>query len=517
MFHLKNTALYARRIRADLLIEEGGRTGEQLKAFIREERGENASITVDQFLEEEATWDRIRREALRQALNESAPPDVTISEDDVFYLHRVKDAFDVYFLANITQEDKGRVTITFEQVARPELWDPNTGETEPINVYRVRDGRLEIELDFPPNEAHVVVLKGDADVPHVTDTNLCVEQVSTDAVVGFSGAAVKEVFARVATGGDEVEVRGESKSPRHPIRLPDRYRFEPEQDNVLVIGRWKMSLEDAVDDAAACMQPGYDDSAWLDVEQGAWEPQLPHERDDEVYPVALWYRTHFEIADLPSDVRLMIDGFAGSSYRLFVNGSEVEDKGVRSWLDAEIKEVNVLPFVRQGRNTVAVRLEVTRRTDGLLDLLKIVGDFSVYGSETSGFRIAARNTDVIVGSWTNQGYPFYSGTGVYRTELDVPAEYLDGGRLYLEADCGEDVLEVRVNDGEPRVAVWYPYRLDVTDDLHQGLNTIEIRVTNTLINILEGVQKASGLFAPPRIVHEHRYELVRKPEGAGHA
>lgn len=517
VFHLKNTALYARRIRADLLIEEGGRTGEQLKAFIREERGENASITVDQFLEEEATWDRIRREALRQALNESAPPDVTISEDDVFYLHRVKDAFDVYFLANITQEDKGRVTITFEQVARPELWDPNTGETEPINVYRVRDGRLEIELDFPPNEAHVVVLKGDADVPHVTDTNLCVEQVSTDAVVGFSGAAVKEVFARVATGGDEVEVRGESKSPRHPIRLPDRYRFEPEQDNVLVIGRWKMSLEDAVDDAAACMQPGYDDSAWLDVEQGAWEPQLPHERDDEVYPVALWYRTHFEIADLPSDVRLMIDGFAGSSYRLFVNGSEVEDKGVRSWLDAEIKEVNVLPFVRQGRNTVAVRLEVTRRTDGLLDLLKIVGDFSVYGSETSGFRIAARNTDVIVGSWTNQGYPFYSGTGVYRTELDVPAEYLDGGRLYLEADCGEDVLEVRVNDGEPRVAVWYPYRLDVTDDLHQGLNTIEIRVTNTLINILEGVQKASGLFAPPRIVHEHRYELVRKPEGAGHA
>ena len=53
-----------------------------------------------------------------------------------------------------------------------------------------------------------------------------------------------------------------------------------------------------------------------------------------------------------------------------------------------------------------------------------------------------------------------------------------------------------------------PYsRIDVTDDLRAGANEIEIRVTNTLINILEGVKHPSGLFGPPRLSFEHRYEI----------
>ena len=310
------------------------------------------------------------------------------------------------------------------------------------------------------------------------------------------------------TGDGEHELGAEGKSPRAPITLPDRYAFEPEQDNVLVVGTWKMAMEAEVEDADACMQPDYDDTGWLDVEQGAWEPQLPQERDEDTYPVTLWYRTSFQVEAKPDNPRLMIDGFAGSDYRLFLNGHEIEDEGTRSWLDAEIKEVGIEPYVQEGRNTVAVRLEVTRRTDGMLDLLKIVGDFALEGSDEEDYAIASGKQELHVGDWTKQGYPFFSGTGIYRAEIDVPADYLDGGRIYLEADCGEDVLEVRVNGGEPHVAPWHPYRLDVTDDLQEGTNTVEIRVTNTLINILEGVQKPSGLFGPPRLVHEHRYELT---------
>mgnify|MGYP006307313183 CR=1 FL=1 len=52
--------------------------------------------------------------------------------------------------------------------------------------------------------------------------------------------------------------------------------------------------------------------------------------------------------------------------------------------------------------------------------------------------------------------------------------------------------------------------VDISDDVQAGNNSIELHVTNTLINILEGVNKKSGLFVRPRIVHRHVYQLAVK-------
>jgi hypothetical protein len=264
-----------------------------------------------------------------------------------------------------------------------------------------------------------------------------------------------------------------------------------------------------MDDDASFASPGFDDSDWLDVEMGPWEPQLPYERDEQVYPVALWYRASFTVVDVPTNPRLMIDGFSGSGHRLFVNGEEITDEGRRSWLDAEIREVDLL--LKEGRNVVAVRLIVERKTDGMLDLLKVLGDFAVEDGA-----IMTAPTEMPFGGWTDKGYPFYSGTGVYRTSIDVASEFIGSGRVWLDADCGEDVLEVSVNGGEPMVAPWHPYRVDVTDHLREGENTFEIKVTNTLLNILEGEAQPSGLFKPPRLIHEHKYILtVDGDQGTG--
>ncbi|HET6567234.1 MAG TPA: glycosyl hydrolase, partial [Rhodothermales bacterium] len=59
------------------------------------------------------------KEQLRDVLRKCAAPDVTISAEDVFYLHRVKDGYDLYFLTNTTQRDLGRVEISFERIGRP--------------------------------------------------------------------------------------------------------------------------------------------------------------------------------------------------------------------------------------------------------------------------------------------------------------------------------------------------------------------------------------------------------------
>ena len=135
----------------------------------------------------------------------------------------------------------------------------------------------------------------------------------------------------------------------------------------------------------------------------------------------------------------------------------------------------------------------------------MVGDFALSGSDKE-YIITGQSDKLKVGDWTKQGYPFYSGTGIYSTEINIPEKYIDG-KLFLQADCGEDVLEISINGNEPVIVPWHPYKVDITGMVKPGSNTITIKVTNTLINILEGVRKESGLLKEPVISHSNIYTL----------
>lgn len=449
-----------------------------------------------------------KKKVLRKLLNQCAPPDVTISDEDVFYLHRVKDEYDLYFLVNTSDEDKGTVEITFEKAGKPELWNPVTGEIQPIHVFDIKKGRLIVSLDFPPCQSHVVMVGDNPVRPYVKSANVTVASFDGETVRGHAGkVAGEKVEARVATRKGERKLTGKAKKAFAAVQLGDKFEFTLDTDNVLCLSKWKMTLAENTSDKNA-VAPDFDDSKWLDVTQGAWEMQIPEERESDSYPVDLWYRTSFKVRDVPANTRLLIDGFSGSKHRLFVNGSEVKGKGKRSKIDAEIREVDIQPYVQKGRNIVAIKLTVTRRTDGILDLLKIIGDFAL--EERKGdYVIVTRAKQLRVGDWTGQGLPFYSGTVTYKSEFSLPEKYLNG-KLFLELDCGEDVVEISVNGSDSMVAPWRPYRFDITGLVQAGQNTVEISVTNTLINILEAVKKPSGLFRQPVIKHEHPYELSLK-------
>ena len=450
------------------------------------------------------------KKELQRILNQCATPDVTISDEEIFYLHRIKDGFDIYFFVNTSRQSKEHVRITFERLGQPELWDTTTGEISPIHVYNIRKNRLAMELSFPPSESRIVVVNGNHRKPHVVQTTLDVLSFNGTTVIG-SSAQTGSVVAKLETDRGTRVLRAVQRKPLPPITAKRKFSFRLEGDNALLLHEWKMNIEEEDGIRQGFHLPEFDDTEWLKVTNGAWEMQLPQERDTATYPVPLWFRTSFDINSVPPNTRLLIDGFSGSGHRLFVNGGEVTDPGTRSSLDAEIKEVSIQSFLRQGRNVVAVSLTATRRTDGILDPLKIVGAFSLRRSGNQ-FVLEEAKTKMKVGDWTRQGLPFYSGTGVYRTDVYVPSTYV-GGRLFLEVSCGEDVLEFSINGGPFRVVPWHPYSIDVTTLIRPGTNTLELKVTNTLINLLEGVQKPSGLFVPPRLIHHHIYELSSNSAG----
>ena len=131
--------------------------------------------------------------------------------------------------------------------------------------------------------------------------------------------------------------------------------------------------------------------------------------------------------------------------------------------------------------------------------MKLTGTFSLAGDAEAGYRIAAPVTDVDPRVWTEQGYPFYSGTGVYRHTVELPASFADH-RWFLDVPMNDDVLEVHVNGVPAGVRLWDPYVVELTEHLHAGTNELAISVTNTLANLINAVDRPSGLAGVPRIV-----------------
>ena len=138
-----------------------------------------------------------------------------------------------------------------------------------------------------------------------------------------------------------------------------------------------------------------------------------------------------------------------------------------------------------------------------------MGDFSLVAQDDGSYRIAAPRNTIRPESWTGQGYPFYSGSAVYRRRFQLPESFV-GQRIFLQPQVRDDVLEVVVNEQPAAVRLWPSYEVEISEQLKPGDNIMELRLTNTLVNLLEGVERASGLAGTPYLApyHEFKFELA---------
>ncbi len=126
------------------------------------------------------------RNDLQKILNKCVTPDVKIDNEDVFYLHRVKDNFDIYFLVNTSQKNIGQVEVSFEKIGKPEIWNPNSGEILPIHVYQIKNNRLNVQLNFTSSDSHIIIIDNKKDQNFISETNLTVEEFKNGIVEGYT-------------------------------------------------------------------------------------------------------------------------------------------------------------------------------------------------------------------------------------------------------------------------------------------------------------------------------------------
>ena len=116
------------------------------------------------------------------------------------------------------------------------------------------------------------------------------------------------------------------------------------------------------------------------------------------------------------------------------------------------------------------------------------------------------------GDWCAHGLAGYSGIGEYQRSFEI-AEGPREGRLVLDLGDVSASAEVRVNGLLAGVLSAPPWRVEVTELVHAGTNTVAIQVANTLANHYSvGIptpyafphQTRSGLLGPVRLLQEQQ-------------
>jgi len=353
------------------------------------------------------------------------------------HLRRVGDQ-EVYFLANLSSEPQD-AEIALRTTGRAEVWDPTTGSRAPLPG-EVGSNRLRFTHAFAPHETLTIVTdRSQSPLPHSPTLPL-------------------------------------SHSPTPPLPLPDAWDFEILDDN-------------------AYLPPSLiHTSEWL--ERRSWEGLAT-------------YRFAFplEIAEVPERLVLLLDYVQTywflNRLRVLVNGEAVTIRPNES-LDRELLEADLREAAREGTNEIVVAYDHTDYANVDLDLhhkrtappptpkLRVLGRFKLLAS---GGRYVLHRTGVErvkTGSWTEFGYPFYSGTARYRQTFDLP-ENLAGRPLALCFEGLGEVARVTLNGRVAGVIPWRPWRLPVGDFLQPGRNVLELAVTNTQGNLMYEQPLPSGL------------------------
>ncbi|MDR2029291.1 MAG: hypothetical protein LBP93_07120 [Treponema sp.] len=161
---------------------------------------------------------------------------------------------------------------------------------------------------------------------------------------------------------------------------------------------------------------------------------------------------------------------------------------VTGWyVDRCIRRVK-LPRIREGRNTLCLRLPYGRKID--VEALYLLGDFGVEVRGTCGI-LTGPVRSLAFGDITRQGLPFYGGNLTYHLEAECSGEGFE-----IEAACYRgQLLRVRVDGEDKGIIAYSPYRLVVQGLAGSGPRRIDLEFFGSRINTfgqLHAVDRLDG-------------------------
>jgi hypothetical protein len=163
-----------------------------------------------------------------------------------------------------------------------------------------------------------------------------------------------------------------------------------------------------------------------------------------------------------------------------INGNEVKNEKGKWWLDRSFGVYQIGKWINTGENIITVKCS-PMSVHAEIEPVYILGNFSVQPAD-KGWVINAPKNNFTIGSWKEQGYPFYSWGASYKKEFNIEQKsfYYEIGLGNWKGTCAE----VFINGKAAGTIVLPTDRIDVTKMIKKGKNEVEIKIIGSLKNLL---------------------------------
>ena len=474
-------------------------------------------------------WGRSVEEVLSAM---KVPPDFEVVDKsaNAAFIHREISGADVYFVSN-----QKAVPHTLECVFRvagrqPELWNPETGAIEPAALWQTRDSRTAVTLPLNPAGSVFVVFRK----PSTAKSSPFVALAHEPAARLPMRPAPKLEIRRAEYGVLSLEQDGVADVSLKLMGLVKNNRLEIEVGNELtesdpapsivkelrVEYAWggRTNLVSVRENAPLKLPPANETATTgpLRILRAAYGKFPGNTKGlPELKSVDITDRLASLLKDGLLAVQVGNEMAGGDPAYLTPKQLRIEyavDGAVKRLLAAEGTELR-LPedvtvsaagprlSIADGRTRLLAfdggRYDLTDATGGTKTVevpappapIDITGSWAVEFQPDRGAPPTAMFDTLI--SWpthTNDGIRYFSGTAIYRKDLNLPKPSMVNGQWSMVLELGEVqvIAEVKLNGKDLGILWKQPFRVDITDAVRPGTNHLEVRVTNLWPNRLIG-------------------------------
>lgn len=448
-------------------------------------------------------------------------PDVVITSQSgdapITWIHRQIGEAQVYFLANQRRTSE-EVVCTFRVSGKqPERWDANTGTITPLPVYELQAGHTHVPLSFDPSGSAFVVFRSPAQKPIqavVKGNTPLLRTQPFPAVNRKLYAEVSNHFSISLWAKPELNVMLSPNGLMEHVKnvWTDYYAIYPPTGTELygaghatcglTVGRNGIAVwERTTGMPVFRMSAPASLSGWNHVvlvykegvpaiylngrllQQGKAGEHTVHPGIGQAYlrDGASYYNGDMTEPQLHTNVltEAQIQQLATQNRPQNRVSPEVElatdgKKGLLFWQNGQ--------YTLRDAAGRATALAVS----GLAEPMELSGSWQVRFPPNLGAPDQLTLARLIpLNTHEQDGVKHFSGTATYTKTIQLPAAWL-AKRVWLDLGRVEVLATVSVN-GKPLGTLWKrPYRMDITDALKAGTNTLEIGVTNLWPNRLIG-------------------------------
>jgi len=397
-------------------------------------------------------------ESLKEVLDSYLPKEIEIlskdgeSIEDIWIHHRRLEGGRLFFAVNVNDTKKYDAILRIPDKGRIELWNPANGNIE-IPPQHQEEDHISTKLEFYPNSSYILLLSEKKTPINTAEKDLKLKSI---------------------------------------IPVKNEYTIKRYDPNSLTLDfcRYKKESND-----------------WSEILPVIGIQEL---LTDECYTGPISLQFEFFCEDEPKNIFLIVED--AEKYEIRVNDRIFKYEGSSYYRDISFHPVDINGAVKKGRNIIEISTyfmagDPTNRRDleklygTELEAVYLIGDFSVKGQKKEGdgksiwyyphFSISQEESKTN-GDLLASGYPFYNGTILLSQSISLP-KIGNEEKVFLEIERLDSVVtKIKINSVEAGIIAWKPYKIDITELVKEGENTIELELTNSLRNLLGPHHNTTG-------------------------